>query len=120
MYAGGEMKQNHSFLTYPMAQSNTNQTPAYSVMISSKHRDTRDTGLYRNIKMKYDSFEEGDIVLVYMPQGSGFEHPQKAIVIEKGANGIVLLQKPGGHRWWTNSSRIKLRIRDEEVSDNIC
>ena len=56
--------------------------------------------------MKYKEFNVGDAVLVTMPMGSGFEHPQKARVIEKGADGVVLFEKPNGRRWWTNSHRI--------------
>lgn len=56
--------------------------------------------------MKYSEFKEGDIVLVTMPQGSGFEHLQKAKVLEKGKDGIVLFEKDNGRRWWANSRRI--------------
>ena len=57
--------------------------------------------------MKYKEFNVGDSVNVTMPQNSlGFTHPQRAIVIEKGADGVVLFQKPNGRRWWANSSRI--------------
>ena len=57
--------------------------------------------------MKYNQFEIGNIVLVAMPQGAGFEHPQKAKVIEKGADGVILFEKVNGRRWWANSRRIK-------------
>ena len=57
--------------------------------------------------MKYRDFECGDSVLVKIPQRSyGFEHPQRASVIEKGKKGIVLFQKPNGKRWWANAHRI--------------
>ena len=57
--------------------------------------------------MKYKDFNVGDRVAVTMPMGSGFSHPQTARVIEKGADGVVLFEKPDGHRWWANSRRIK-------------
>ena len=63
--------------------------------------------------MKYSEFKEGDNVWVTMPQGSGFEHPQKAKVIEKGADGVVLFERESGHRWWSNSRRIQGIIKDE-------
>lgn len=56
--------------------------------------------------MKYKEFGVGDIVLVSMPKGAGFTHPQKAKVIEKGTDGICLFEKPDGRRWFTNSRRI--------------
>ena len=58
--------------------------------------------------MKYRNFNVDDSVLVTMPQGSGFEHPQQARVLEKGRHGVVLFQKPNGRRWWANSRRIAL------------
>lgn len=57
--------------------------------------------------MKYSEFKEGDTVLIVMPKDSGFERPQKAKVVEKGEDGVVLFQKPDGRRWWANSRRIK-------------
>ncbi len=64
--------------------------------------------------MKYRDFNVGDKVAVIMPMGSGFSHPQTARVIEKGASGVVLFEKPDGHRWWTNSRRIKEVVKNEE------
>ncbi len=57
--------------------------------------------------MKYKEYDIGDWVNVAMPMGSGFEHPQRGKVLEKGMDGVVFLEKPNGRRWWTNSSRIK-------------
>ena len=60
--------------------------------------------------MKYKDFDIGDSVLVTMPQGSGFDRPQGAKVLEKGSDGIVLFQKPNGKRWWANSRRIAIVV----------
>ena len=62
--------------------------------------------------MKYKEFKVGDRVLVTMPMNSGFNHPQNARVIEKGADGIVLFEKPNGRRWWTNSRRIAMIVAE--------
>jgi len=70
--------------------------------------------------MKYSEYKEGDAVMVMMPQKStGFEHPQEAVVVEKGKNGVVLLQKPNLRRWWTSASRVKSVVSKSIKSSDI-
>lgn len=56
--------------------------------------------------MKYADFQVGDTVLVVMPKGSG-QREVETKVVEKGADGIVLLERRDGRRFFTNAHRIK-------------
>jgi hypothetical protein len=60
--------------------------------------------------MKYSEFREGDSVIVIMPKGSGYDREVQVTVIEKGDDGVVLLQREDGKRFFTNAHRISRRI----------
>lgn len=60
--------------------------------------------------MKFTKFNKGDKVTVLMPKGSGYERPINVTVIDKGKNGIVLLEKENGKRFYANSHRIKRMV----------
>ena len=56
--------------------------------------------------MKSSDFEVGEMVSVSMPKGSQKELHISVKVIEKGEDGVVLLQKENGRRFFTNAHRL--------------
>lgn len=61
----------------------------------------------KSIIMRFSEFKEGDKVVVIMPKGSGYARETEVTVVEKGRNGVVLLERNDGKRFFTNSHRIK-------------
>lgn len=63
--------------------------------------------------MKYSDFEIGDTVVLIMPKGSG-QREVEGTVLDKGADGVVLIKRSDGKRFFTNSHRIKQVKRVED------